>query len=97
MSERFFSDDDLRDMERRTVDRLTDAIDAGDADKAKKIARRMYNEFLGMHDLYGNWITATLSEVAKRHGDEELNHVMVEGVRAWWDPIIANLPSEPEA
>lgn len=97
MTDRFFTDEELRSMERRTVDRLTDAIDAGDAEGAKKIARRMYNEFLGMHDLYRNWITATLSEVARRHGDEELDHIMVEGVRAWWDPIMENLPQGTDA
>ncbi|MEX2480265.1 MAG: hypothetical protein WD928_05325 [Gammaproteobacteria bacterium] len=97
MSERFFSDAELRDMERRTVDRLTDAIDAGDAEKAKKIAKRMYNEFLSMHDLYRNWITATLSEVARRYGDEALDDVMVEGVRAWWKPIVKSLPTDPES
>jgi hypothetical protein len=96
MADRFFTEDELRDMERRTVDRLTDAIDAGDSEKAKKIAKRMYNEFLGMHDLYRNWITATLSEVARRHGDEELDEVMLEGVRAWWKPIMDSLPSAPE-
>ena len=97
MAERFFDDEELRSMERRTVDRLTDAIDGGDPEKAKKIARRMYNEFLGMHDLYRNWITATLSLVAERYGDEALDDIMVEGVRAWWDPIMENLPHEPEA
>lgn len=50
-------------MGRRTVDRLTDAINTGDAEAAKKLTQRMYNEFLSMHDLYLNWITATLSEV----------------------------------
>ena len=97
MEERFFTEEQLRDMERRTVDRLTDAIEAGDAEKAKKIAKRMYNEFLSMHDLYRNWITVTLSEVAGRHGDEELEHVMVEGVRAWWKPIIDSMPKDPES
>ena len=97
MEERFFTDEQLRDMERRTVDRLTDAIEAGDTDKAKKIAKRMYSEFLSMHDLYRNWITATLSEVAERHGDKELEEIMVEGVRAWWKPIIDSMPKEPEA
>jgi len=97
MTERFFSDDELREMERRTVDRLTDAIDAGETEKAKKIARRMYNEFLSMHDLYRNWITATLSEVGRRYGDEDLEAIMTEGVRAWWKPILASLPREPEA
>ena len=51
MSDRFFREAELREMERRTVDRLVDAIDAGDAERARKLARRMYNEFLSMHDL----------------------------------------------
>ena len=97
MQERFFSDEELREMERRTVDRLTDAIEAGDSEKAKKLAKRMYNEFLSMHDLYRNWITATLSEVGQRYGDEDLEAIMVEGVRAWWKPIVDKLPKEPEA
>lgn len=97
MEERFFTDEELREMERRTVDRLTDAIDSGDAEKAKKLARRMYNEFLSMHDLYRNWVTATLSEVGRRYGDEDLEAVMSEGVRAWWKPIVASLPQGPEA
>ena len=97
MADRFFSDEELREMGKRTVDRLTEAIDAGDGEKAKKIAKRMYNEFLGMHDLYRNWITATLSEVARRYGDEALDEVMVEGVRAWWKPIVESLPKAPES
>ena len=82
MSERFFSEEEIREMGKRTVDRLTEAIDAGDAEQAKKIANRMYNEFLGMHDLYRNWTTATLSEVGKRFGDEVLEEIMMTGVKA---------------
>jgi len=92
MAERFFSDAELREMEKLTLDRLTDAIDAGDAEKAKKIAKRMYNEFLAMHDLYRNWVTSTLSEIARRHGDEELEEIMNEGVRAWWMPALNAMP-----
>ena len=97
MAERFFSEDELREMEKRTVDRLTEAIDSGDSEKAKKIAKRMYNEFLSMHDLYRNWITATLSEVGRRYGDSALEEIMTEGVRAWWKPIVASLPDDPES
>ena len=68
MQERLFSEAELREMEKRTVDRLVEAIDAGDADKAKQIAKRMYNEFLSMHDLYRNWTTAMLSEIGRRFG-----------------------------
>ncbi len=96
MAERFFSDDELREMEKRTVDRLVEAIESGDTVKAKKVAKRMYNEFLSMHDLYRNWITATLSEVGRRYGDAALEEIMTEGVRAWWKPIVASLPDDPE-
>jgi hypothetical protein len=97
MSERLFSDEELRTMGQRTVDRLTKAIDAGDAEEAKKLAGRMYNEFLSMHDLYRNWITGTLSEIGRRYGDRALDEIMVEGVRAWWKPITKSLPQGREA
>ena len=91
MSEPLFRDDELREMEKRSVDRLVEAVDAGDSEGAKKIAQRMYNEFTAMHDLYRDWVTATLSEVGKRFGDEALEAVMNEGVKAWWGPTSARL------
>jgi len=97
MAERFFTDEELREMERRTVDRLTDAIEAGDTERARKLARRMYNEFLSMHDLYRNWVTATLSEIGRRYGDQALDEIMCEGVRAWWGPICKGMPQDPAA
>lgn len=97
MHQQLFSDPELREMEKRTLDRLLEAIDAGDAAKAKQIATRMYNEFLGMHDLYRNWTTALLSEIGRRYGDEVLQQLMDEGVKAWWLPIVAKLPAQPEA
>ena len=97
MQEKFFSDEELREMGRRTVDRLTEAIDAGETEAAKKLAQRMYNEFLAMHDLYRNWVTATLSAVGREYGDEALERIMCEGVDAWWTPVVASLPQGPDA
>ena len=76
---------------RRRFDRLFEAVEAGDTDAAKKIAQRMYNEFLSMHDGYRNWITALLSEIGRRLGDEALEEIMVETVRAWWIPSLEAL------
>ena len=87
MSNNFFSGDEIKKMEKRTVDRVLEAIDKGDAEEAKKTTKRMYNEFLAMHDLYRNWITGTLSEVGKRYGDDALEEIMTEGCRAWWVPL----------
>lgn len=97
MRQQLFTDVELREMEKRTLDRVIEAIDAGDAAKAKQLATRMYNEFLGMHDLYRNWTTALLSEIGRRWGDEALQELMDAGVKAWWLPIREKLPPEPEA
>ncbi len=91
-----FSNDDLREMEKRTVDRLVAAIEAGEREQAVSIARRMYNEFLAMHDLYRDWSTATLSAVGRRFGDEALDAVMHEGVEAWWGPFSKKLGDRSE-
>ncbi len=92
MTEKLFSSEELEQMGIRTVDKLKTAIDSGDTQTAKKLADRMYNEFLSMHDLYVNWITATLSEVGRKHGDAELEEVMNKGVAAWWGPISERFP-----
>jgi hypothetical protein len=41
MEERFFTDEQLREMERRTVDRLTDAIDAGEPEHRQTHVQRI--------------------------------------------------------
>ena len=84
MAEPMFREQDLREMEKRTVDRLQEAIDSGDRDGATKIAWRMVNEFEAMHDLYRDWAAATLSSVGRRFGDGGLEEVMKDGVEAWW-------------
>jgi DNA-binding GntR family transcriptional regulator len=43
MSERVLTEAEIAEMEKRTVDRLVEAIDDGDKERAKQIARRMYN------------------------------------------------------
>ncbi len=91
MQDRLFSEAELREMEKRSVDRLTEAIEAGETEKAKQIAKRMYNEFLSMHDLYRNWTTATLSEIGKRFGDQTLEEIMTAGVKAWWTPNLEKM------
>ncbi len=97
MAERILSSDEITEMEKLTVDRLVETIERGDREGAKKLARRMYNEFLSMHDLYRNWATATLSFVGRRFGDKVLEEVMDEGVKAWWGPTMDKMPQDLRA
>lgn len=85
--ERYFDDAQLREMGKRSLDRVIEEIDAGNADEAKRIAQRMYGEFVAMHDLYRDWVTATMSEVGKRYGDEALEEIMTASLDAWWTPM----------
>ena len=55
--EREFTREKLKAMGERTLDLLKDAIKAGEMEKAGKLARRMYNEFSAMHDIYRDWLT----------------------------------------
>jgi len=96
MNERLFTKDEIAELEKRTLDRLLEAIDSGDSQNAKKIAQRMYNEFLSMHDLYRNWATGTLSFIGRRFGDQVLEEVMTEGVKAWWLPNLEKFPQGPD-
>ena len=91
MSEKLFAEKELREMEKRTVDRLIESIESGDKEGAKKNAQRMYKEFESMHDLYRDWAASTLSAVGRNHGDEALEKVLYEGVKAWWGPNVKKI------
>jgi len=82
-----FTDEELKDMGQRNVDAITEAIDAGDLDRAKYLAQRMHRECLAMHDGLIDWITALLSFVGCRYGDEALHQALREGCRAWVEPL----------
>ncbi len=86
MASRLFTSSQLEAMGRRTLDQLNDAIDSGDAQRAKMIGQKLYNEFLSQHDGYRNWTTALLSEIGRRFGDAELDDIMTETVKSWWLP-----------
>lgn len=97
MAERILSNDEIAEMEKLTVDRLVETIDKGDSEAAKRLAQRMYNEFLSMHDLYRNWAAATLSFIGRRFGDQVLEEAMEAGVKSWWVPSLDKMPSELRA
>ncbi len=84
---RLFTDEELKEMGRRNVDAITEAIDAGDTELAKKLAERMHRECKTMHDGQVVWITALLSFVGRRYGDEALYEALWEGCRAWVEPL----------
>jgi hypothetical protein len=67
---RIFTDQELKDMGRRTLDLVFEAINAGDKNKAKELAQRMFKEFNYLHDGYMFWVTGLLTHIYKKYGIE---------------------------
>ena len=84
---RVFTDAELEEMGKRTVDLICEAVDAGDKEKAKKLAHRMYREFQSMHDLYRDWSTGLLSYIYDNYGDETLYEAMHHSCSVWYKPM----------
>ncbi len=69
---RIFTDEELKEMSRRTLDVLQEAIEKGDMAKAKELAQRMYEEFNYLHDGYGIWVTGLQSYIYRNYGIDEV-------------------------
>jgi hypothetical protein len=51
MGERWFSDEELEELSRPTMDRAIEAIEAGDLERAKALCEAMKNEWRFLHDM----------------------------------------------
>ncbi len=85
--QRIFSSEELATLGKLTLELVEDAVDAGETEKAKKLSRRMYKEFLSMHDLYRDWVTALLTFIGRRYGDSVLSEALRYGCQAWLEPL----------
>ena len=71
-SKRVFTDQELEQMGKRTLDLLMETIDTGDKEKAKALAQRMYTEFNRLHDGYFCWVTGLQTYIYEKLGIEAL-------------------------
>jgi hypothetical protein len=65
---REFTDAELKELGTRTLDLVLQAIDSGDKEKARDLAKRMYAEFNFLHDGYMFWISGLLSHIYRNYG-----------------------------
>jgi hypothetical protein len=70
--QRVFADEELREMGRRTLDLVIEAIEAGNKEKAKELAQRMYQESNYLHDGYMVWVTGLQTYIYKKCGIDAL-------------------------
>ena len=76
MGERWFSEEELREMSRPTMDRAIEAIDRGDLAEARALCEAMKHEWRSLHDLMAGGLAGLISFVQSRMGDD--------GVRDAW-------------
>lgn len=83
MKNRIFTDQELKQMGRLTLDLIHEAIDNGDYKKAKGLSKRMYQEFMFMHDLYRDWVTALMTYIYENYGENALYESMKKAVATY--------------
>jgi hypothetical protein len=84
MSDRWFTEAELREMSRPTMDRAIEALDAGDVDAARALCTAMKHEWQMLHDLYAESVAGLLSFVQRRLGDEALAEAHEESMEQHW-------------
>ena len=72
VEDKLFTGEELEAMGKRTLDLLLEKLENGEINQAKILARQMYNEFLGMHDLYRDWLTHVFTFIGQHFGDDAL-------------------------
>ena len=70
MSERWFTEDELSEMSRPTMDRAIEAIDRGDGEEAKRLCESMKHESQFMHDMLVDGTAGLISFIKEKLGDE---------------------------
>ncbi|MDX6668756.1 MAG: hypothetical protein QOK04_2136, partial [Solirubrobacteraceae bacterium] len=63
MADRWFSDTELEQLSQPTMDRAIEALDAGDADEARRLCQEMKHEWLMLHDLMAESVLGLISFV----------------------------------
>jgi len=83
LKKKVFTDQELNEMGRLTLNLIHEAIDIGDLKKAKGLSKRMYQEFMFMHDLYRDWLTALMTYIYENHGENALYESMKKAVATY--------------
>src|SRR5213596_2470321 len=88
MGDRWFSDDELREMSRPTMERAVEAIEAGDLEAAKQLCEAMKWESQFMHDLLVDGVAGLISFVKDKLGDDAVEEAWEYSLgRSWKKPV----------
>ena len=75
--------DDWRELGRATPGAAADAIDQGRQEAAKALAQYTIPEGKALHDLFCDWLWDLFTNIAERHGEEELYQTLRQTQGGW--------------
>lgn len=81
--EELFTREELDELGARTDETILNAMDRGDIQKARNLVKHMYRELIAMHDIEVTMVTAALSFIGKRFGDDVLHEALHEMLASW--------------
>ena len=84
MEERWFSQQELDEMARPTMDRAIEAIERGDLDAAKTLCEEMKSEWQLLHDLMAGGMAGLVSFVQERLGDDGVEEAWEYSLERGW-------------
>ena len=84
MEERWFSQDELEEMARPTMDRAIEAIERGDSEAAKALCEEMKREWQLLHDLMAGGMAGLVSFVQDRLGDDGVEEAWEYSLERGW-------------
>jgi hypothetical protein len=82
--ERWFTDAELGEMSRPTMDRAIEALEAGDSETALELCRAMRHEWRFLHDVMAESMLGLVTFVQQKLGDEGVGQAWEEGLRRGW-------------
>ncbi|HEX3510761.1 MAG TPA: hypothetical protein VHT27_06640, partial [Solirubrobacteraceae bacterium] len=66
MTDRWFSEEELRELSRPMMDRAIEAIDAGEPERARELCAEMRHEWQMLHDLMAAGVLDLVSFIQQR-------------------------------
>ena len=93
MTDRWFSEQELEQLSRPTMDRAVEAIDAGDLEGARRLCKEMKHEWQMLHDLMAAGVLDLVSFIQQRLGEEGVAEAWTQSMNRGWrrhhDAIVA--------
>lgn len=84
MAERWFTDEELAEMARPTMDRAIEALDAGDVERARELCVAMKHEWRYLHDLMAESMLGLVTYVQERFGEEHVAEAWSSSMERGW-------------